>query len=153
MTSPSGDAFSRKYYLADGIYPPWSIFATPFSSTGEQRYTKRHESCRKDVERLFGVVKQRFKIMRTGNRINYSDKSTLCDIVRSCFIIHNVIVLYSKRRNVYGERILSITYSPALLVGSFNLHCSCAVIASQNCIRCDKEISPEQVDVPELING
>jgi hypothetical protein len=94
----SGETFTRKYYLADGIYPPWSIFATPTSnpiSTGEKRYVRRQESCRKDVERLFGVVKQRFKIMRSGNRIEYRDKTFLCDIVRACFILHNIMVLYA----------------------------------------------------------
>ena len=27
----SGESFTRKYYLADGIYFPWSIFATPMA--------------------------------------------------------------------------------------------------------------------------
>jgi hypothetical protein len=95
----SGETFTRKYYLADGIYPPWSIFATPMScpvSSGERRFVKRQESCRKDVERLFGVVKQRFKIIRSGNRIEFRDKLFLCDIVRVCFILHNILVLHAE---------------------------------------------------------
>ena len=94
----AGETFHRKYYLADGIYPSWSIFATTIASpvtVGEQRYAKRQESCRKDVERLFGVVKQRFKIIRKGNRVNFSEKSVLCDIIRACFILHNIVVLHS----------------------------------------------------------
>ncbi len=91
-----GQEFSRNYYLVDGIFPNWSIFATTLShpsSLAAKRYCKRQESCRKDVERLFGVVKQRFKIMRTGNRIEFRDKDVLCTIVSACFIIHNAIVL------------------------------------------------------------
>lgn len=91
-----GQEFSRTYYLVDGIFPNWAVFATTLPhpvSVGEKRYSKRQESCRKDVERLFGVVKQRFKVIRTGNRVEFRDKEVLCDIVRACFIIHNAIVL------------------------------------------------------------
>jgi hypothetical protein len=94
--SVSGETFDRNYFLVDGIYPAWSIFVSSLScpvTIGETRFAKRQESCRKDVERLFGVVKQRFKVMRTGNRIEYRDLSFLCDIVRCCFILHNIIVL------------------------------------------------------------
>ena len=94
--SVNGESFSFKYYLADGIYPPWSIFATPISnpsSTGERRYTNLQESFRKEVECLFGVVKQRFKFVRSGNRIEFG-KETACNGIRAAFIIHNLIVLY-----------------------------------------------------------
>ena len=94
-----GETFKRRYYLADGIYPTWSIFAIPLPtplSLGEKRYTRRQESSRKDVERLFGVIKQRFKIIRSGNRVEYRDKEFLCQIVRACFILHNMIVTESQ---------------------------------------------------------
>jgi hypothetical protein len=68
----NGQVFRSKYYLVDGIYPRWSAFipaiAEPISAA-EKKFTSAQESARKDVERLFGVVKGRFKIIRTGNRI------------------------------------------------------------------------------------
>ncbi len=89
--------YARRFW-SDGIYPPWAIFATTFStplSEGEKQYVLRQESCRKDVERLFGVVKQRFKMIRTGNRVEFRNRLFLCNIVRAAFILHNMIVLYS----------------------------------------------------------
>lgn len=43
------------YFLADGIYPRWPMFALPIheAPTAAQRhYKKAHEAMRKDVERL-----------------------------------------------------------------------------------------------------
>ena len=100
----SGSSFTEHYYLADGIYPPWSIFAKPISipvTCSEKLYTERQSSARKDVERFFGVLKQRFKIVRTGNRIEFRDKRVLCDIVRVCVIIHNIIIRNSASESFF----------------------------------------------------
>jgi hypothetical protein len=94
----SGSTFTQNYYLADGIYPPWSIFAKPISipvTSYEKAYTERHSSARKDVERFFGVLKQQFKIIRTGNRVEFRDKRVLCDIVKVCVILHNIMVRHN----------------------------------------------------------
>ena len=90
----SDESFDRYYFLADAIYPRWSIFATPIpvpTTSAEKRYTERQESSRKDVERFFGVLKQRFKIIRTGNRIEFRDKDLVTEIVTACVILHNMI--------------------------------------------------------------
>ena len=47
------------YFLADGIYPPWYIFAKTLpltASEDESTYVKSHEHVRKDTERAFGVL-------------------------------------------------------------------------------------------------
>ena len=54
------------------------------------------ESYRKEVECLLRVVKQRFKMVRGGNRIEYKDLETLCAIVKACFILYHLIVRYSE---------------------------------------------------------
>ena len=44
------------YFLADGIYPSWSIFAKTFqypSDLAEGKYANKHERVRKDIERAF----------------------------------------------------------------------------------------------------
>ena len=72
------------YFLVDGIYPPWATFVRPLrapSTPVESKFSKSQESVRKDVERLFGVVKARFKIIRSGNRIEFREKQTLVDVI------------------------------------------------------------------------
>lgn len=54
-----GTSRSLPYYLADGIYPNWSIFVkttkTP-ANNEEERFSNAQEAVRKDVERAFGVL-------------------------------------------------------------------------------------------------
>ena len=71
MTLPNGyevDGQARNcflYYLTDGIYPPWAIFVKPnHSPFNAKQSVAAQESRRKDVERLFGVLQGRFKILR-----------------------------------------------------------------------------------------
>jgi hypothetical protein len=80
----SESEFDLIYFLVDGIYPKWATFVKPLSApstTAEMKFTKAQEAARKDVERLFGVVKGRFKIIRSGNRIEFHSKQFLMDIV------------------------------------------------------------------------
>ena len=51
------------YYLADGIYPKWStIVQTIHQPMSRKKYyfVTQQETCRKDVERAFGVLQSRF---------------------------------------------------------------------------------------------
>ena len=55
----NGNEYKSCYFLADGIYPDWTIFQKTISSPeGEKRkwYAKMQEGARKDVERTFGVL-------------------------------------------------------------------------------------------------
>ena len=45
---------------------------------------------RKDVERAFGVMQARFAVIK--NPSNLWDKSKIANIIRSCIILHNMIV-------------------------------------------------------------
>ena len=86
--------FLQAYFLVDGIYPEWAIFAKPgFPTTAaEANYVKAQEARRKAVERLFGVVQGRFKIMRKGVGVDIHDIEELKLITRFCFMVHNMIV-------------------------------------------------------------
>ena len=54
------------YYLADGIYPRYAFFATPYpdADTPKKRtYNRLQEALRKDVERLHAVLTGRFNVL------------------------------------------------------------------------------------------
>ena len=63
----NGRQYNKGYYLADGIYPKWATFVKTTSSPvlpKEAEFVKEQEGCRKDVERAFGVLQQRFAVVR-----------------------------------------------------------------------------------------
>jgi hypothetical protein len=81
------------YFLVDGIYPKWAIFAktntTPITDR-EYLYAKRHEHVRKDIERCFGVLVMKFGILQRPLRNWYLQE--IKDIVNCCVILHNMTV-------------------------------------------------------------
>lgn len=94
MELPNGFVVSgmRRHFLlcmlVDGIYPDWSIFIGPKHATTnrkEERMTKRQEAIRKDVERFFGYVQGRFKILRQ-ELFEWSDEQIV--------LISNVCVIF-----------------------------------------------------------
>ncbi|KAK1606514.1 hypothetical protein QYE76_030187 [Lolium multiflorum] len=63
----NGRHYNKGYYLADGIYPKWATFVKTISNPSTPKlceFVKRQEACRKDVERAFGVLQQRFAVVR-----------------------------------------------------------------------------------------
>ncbi|XP_057420293.1 uncharacterized protein LOC130714408 [Lotus japonicus] len=69
--SVNGTMYHMGYYLADGIYPLWSTFVKTISMPqGEkrQKFAKRQEAARKDVERAFDILQSRFAIVRGPSR-------------------------------------------------------------------------------------
>jgi len=80
------------YFLADGIYPRFRIFAKPHPnprSKKEKLYTACHSSARKTVERIFAAFYGQFEILDRSARL--SDLNVLKDIVKCCSILHNMV--------------------------------------------------------------
>ena len=89
----NGHEYTKGYYLADSIYPKWStIVQTIREPRGpkKQYFAMRQESCRKDVERAFGVLQERFAIVAGPSR--FWRKDVLKDIMTTTIIMHNMII-------------------------------------------------------------
>ncbi|XP_013617289.1 PREDICTED: uncharacterized protein LOC106323762 [Brassica oleracea var. oleracea] len=85
--------YDMAYYLADGIYPSYPTFVKSIrlpQSESDNLFAKYQEGYRKDIERAFGVLQARFKIIREPARM--WEISNLAIIMRSCIILHNKIV-------------------------------------------------------------
>jgi DDE superfamily endonuclease len=99
---PSG----RYYYLADSGYANSTNFLCPYRNhnyhlanfdrlpqnnryrSAEDLFNHRHAQLRNVVERTFGVLKKRFKILTVMAPYKYKKQ---CRIVIACCILHNFI--------------------------------------------------------------
>ncbi|XP_018461127.1 uncharacterized protein LOC108832127 [Raphanus sativus] len=96
----NGHNYRMAYYLTDGIYPKWSTFIQSISlpqSRKAELFAEHQESARKDVERAFGILQSRFAIVK--NPALLWDKEKIRKIMRTCVILHNMIV--ENERNTY----------------------------------------------------
>lgn len=83
------------YLLCDNGYKKEIHLMCPYTyrSVKEEVYFSEYlESVRKDVECTFGILKARFRILRTG--IEYHDMATVENIFKACCILHNMILRY-----------------------------------------------------------
>jgi len=95
--------YNMAYYLADGIYHsyPTSVKSIRLpQSEPDKVFAKHQEGCPKDIERAFRVLQARFKIIREPARL--WDIADLGIIMRSCIILHNMIV--KDERDTYAQR-------------------------------------------------
>jgi hypothetical protein len=96
----NGNPYNMGYYLADGIYPDWATLVKTISAPVSMKhkiFAAAQESCRKDVERTFGVLQTKFKIIRNPTRL--WNPRQLNAIMRACVILHNMVI--EDERNTY----------------------------------------------------
>lgn len=94
---PGATTRQLPYFLADGIYPNWPIFVKPIhapTSEAESKLTKHQEAVRKDVERCFGVLQARFKVLRLES--HWWDLQDIVATSETCVIIHNLLICMRK---------------------------------------------------------
>ncbi|XP_048604562.1 putative nuclease HARBI1 [Brassica napus] len=94
--------YHMAYYLTDGIYPNWSTFIQSIplpQGPKAEKFAEKQESARKDVERAFGVLQSRFAIVK--NPALQWDKEKIGKIMRTCVILHNMIV--ENERHGYAQ--------------------------------------------------
>ncbi|XP_073067190.1 uncharacterized protein [Primulina eburnea] len=61
-----GKEYNMGYYLADDIYPKWATLVQTFHNPQgpkKKYFAARQESCRKDVERAFGLLQSKWAII------------------------------------------------------------------------------------------
>jgi hypothetical protein len=83
------------YFLADGIYPDWSIFVKTVRiafTMMEEIFKTSQEGARKDIERAFGVLVKRFHYLKRPLRHWYI--KDIKNILHCCIIMHNMVVEY-----------------------------------------------------------
>jgi hypothetical protein len=85
--------YSLGYYLADDIYSDWAtlVKSIPMPVSNKQKvFSERQESCRNDVERAFGVLQAKWKILHRLARL--WNPKVLNSIIRASVILHNMVV-------------------------------------------------------------
>jgi hypothetical protein len=98
----NGTKYNMGYYLADGIYPDWATLVKTYSepvSLKERIYAQTQESARKDVERAFGVLRSKFRIIYNPARL--WSQSDLNNIMHACVILHNMVI--EDEINLYSD--------------------------------------------------
>lgn len=100
-----------KYWLGDAGYPNSDTILTPYRGTRyhlkEQRlagkkpenskelFNLRHASLRNVIERIFGVVKRKYQILRTPSEYSIDTQTR---IILACATLHNYV------RSIEGEK-------------------------------------------------
>jgi hypothetical protein len=82
--------YTGVYVIVDNRYLPWSCTLPPFSMTNKidkTRWLKWIESMRKDIECTFGILKGRWRILKSGVRI--SGVVNVDKVWVSCCALHN----------------------------------------------------------------
>ncbi|CAN6864888.1 unnamed protein product [Brassica oleracea] len=100
----NGREYNLAYYLTDGIYPKWTTFIQSIrlpQGAKNSLFATRQESIRKDVERAFGVLQARFAVVR--NPSDLWDKNKISNIMRTCLILHNMIVQDERNSDTLEE--------------------------------------------------
>jgi hypothetical protein len=95
LKSATGQMIRRcgAWLLVDGGYLNWSCTVPPLkhtSSRKEQRWSKWAESMRKDVECTFGILKGRWRILKTGIRVQ--SLTAVDNIWYTCCALHNLLL-------------------------------------------------------------
>lgn len=102
------EPFTKTFILVDGAYPSWARFIKTIQEpiTPEQRrFSKWQEACRKDIERAFGVLQNRWKAVT--NPIFSLGMERATHVTACCIILHNMGVA----ERIMGD--IRLTYDPA----------------------------------------
>lgn len=86
-----------RYFLASSIYPTGPIFVLPIHDApteGQRWFSTAQEGTRKYIERFFGVMQARFRILRRESEL-WSGANLVC-VTEVSVIIHSLLVRMSQ---------------------------------------------------------
>ena len=85
--------YKGAWIIVDNGYLSWSTTVPPFTNTNwrdEVRWSEWVESMRKDVECTFGILKGRWRILKTGVRLHSIESVDM--IWATCCALHNMLL-------------------------------------------------------------
>lgn len=94
----NGHRYDMGYYLADGVYPRLSTIIQSYKQPHNQQQTlfNGHQmGKRKDVERAFRILQEKFHIV--AGTVRYWNEDDLKYIMKTCIILHNMIIEDERR--------------------------------------------------------
>lgn len=109
QTTIAGFSLTWFYYLTDGIYPDWRVFIKTYTnpkSSKEKNFGRQQEAVRKAVERFFGVLSRKYRMLRNPCSLWY--KEDMASIMEACVIRQSMTVL-ERKCNFTGTRKARIT--------------------------------------------
>jgi hypothetical protein len=98
MRAEHGIVIERRgaYVICDGGYLRWNCTMFPVKYDAQlAEWSCWLESVRKDVERTFGILKQRFRMLKHGLAVQSLEGSA--EIFKTCCALHNMILDYNER--------------------------------------------------------
>jgi hypothetical protein len=105
------------HFLSDGGYPKVKYLICPFKwpevGIDRQKWTSHLESIRKNIERTFGSIKQRFGCL--VNPITLQDAHHLEQMFNGCCVLHNIILDYNGAYN-WRKRVVVGLLLPAEVI-------------------------------------
>jgi Plant transposon protein len=85
--------YKSAWFLCDNGYPEWTCLIPPMKNPifhQEYRFSEWIESMRKDVECTFGILKGRFRVLKTGIRLH--GLAVTDSIWLTCCALHNLFL-------------------------------------------------------------
>lgn len=85
----------KKIVLGDAGYPLSPIVLLPIvdapEGSPEYRYTTRHTHTRCTIERVFGILKGRFRCLHKDRVLSYQPE-VAADFFKACAVLHNILI-------------------------------------------------------------
>lgn len=109
----NGNEYNCAYWLGDGIYPSYACFVKTFprpTTRMQKMFASAQEAKRKDIERAFGILQARFHILTSGCRL--WNRLAMKQVIKTCVILHNLIIDYEMANNVDSTYIAEACYIP-----------------------------------------
>jgi Plant transposon protein len=76
----------------------------------QKHFVTAQEAKRKDIERAFGILQARFHVLTSGCRL--WDRRAMDTVIRTCVILHNLVIDYEREHNLDGNYINDMNYVP-----------------------------------------